>query len=301
MKPKWPYVLAGLALGLASWGGIALAAHGAGEAVVLCAQRGIGIVNLSESGGCLGDRTAVSVASHEGVEALAAELASLSERVDALQSENASLAGRVEALESENDSLQTLLAGVTRPDPDTLRFSGMNVQLVNGLGSTETTNGLGNLIVGYAENHPAVSWDRSGSHYLVLGIWNGWSSFGGLVAGRFNRATGAFATISGGDNNTADGRSSVVSGGTDGGAIGDFSTVSGGVNNFARGFRSTVSGGRTNIASGSQSTVSGGALNTASGVNSTVSGGVNNTASGAGSTVSGGEGNVAGGTGSHVP
>src|SRR5258705_97292 len=33
----------------------------------------------------------------------------------------------------------------------TIRFSGVNVQIVNGLGATETVNGVGNLIVGYNE------------------------------------------------------------------------------------------------------------------------------------------------------
>src|SRR5688572_7352209 len=33
----------------------------------------------------------------------------------------------------------------------TLRISGLNVQIVNGLGSTQTADGTGNLIVGYNE------------------------------------------------------------------------------------------------------------------------------------------------------
>ena len=33
----------------------------------------------------------------------------------------------------------------------TVRISGINVQVVNGLGSTDTMNGTGNLVVGYNE------------------------------------------------------------------------------------------------------------------------------------------------------
>ena len=64
----------------------------------------------------------------------------------------------------------------------TVRFKDVNVQIVNGLGATNgfpddpdsldpvqtTTNGLGNLIVGYQEMHPAGD-DRTGSHNVVVG------------------------------------------------------------------------------------------------------------------------------------
>jgi len=58
------------------------------------------------------------------------------------------LAAEVEALTAEVEVLKALLAGVTRvidPDTsqDTMTFTGMNVQVVNGTGLTATTNGAG--------------------------------------------------------------------------------------------------------------------------------------------------------------
>ena len=49
-------------------------------------------------------------------------------------------------------ALEALLAGASRTKVngyDTLQLSGVNLQLVNGAGSTDKTNGLGNLVVGY--------------------------------------------------------------------------------------------------------------------------------------------------------
>ena len=60
-------------------------------------------------------------------------------------------------LEAKIDALEALLAGVSRGvDPntsqDTLTFTNMNVQIVNGTGTTEEeTTGTGNLIIGYNE------------------------------------------------------------------------------------------------------------------------------------------------------
>ena len=52
----------------------------------------------------------------------------------------------------------------------TALFSGVNVQVVNGAGTTDTTNGLGNLIVGYNAT-PAGLLDgmRDGSHNIIIG------------------------------------------------------------------------------------------------------------------------------------
>src|SRR5215510_6894657 len=61
-------------------------------------------------------------------------------------------------------------------------ISGANLRIVNGLGSTQTTNGVGNLIVGYNEPRRFEPPDvRTGSHNVVLGEQQNFSSFGGLV------------------------------------------------------------------------------------------------------------------------
>src|SRR6516165_846005 len=59
-------------------------------------------------------------------------------------------------------------------------ISGTNLHLVNGMGSTGTTNALGNLILGY--NGSRVPFDvdvRTGSHNLILGDLENYSSSGG--------------------------------------------------------------------------------------------------------------------------
>jgi hypothetical protein len=128
-------------------------------------------------------------------------------------------------------------------------ISGANLRIVNGLGRTETTNGLGNLIVGYSELRGQNN-VRTGSHNVAVGPFHNFSRFGGLVVGRFNEISGDFASVSGGQLNTASGFSASVSGG-------QFNTASG--------MRSSVSGGTGNMASGDTSSVSGGDNNTASG------------------------------------
>jgi hypothetical protein len=112
-------------------------------------------------------------------------------------------------------------------------ITGANLRIVNGLGSTETTNGLGNLIVGYNEPRGGGQDTRTGWHNVVVGILHNFSSFGGLVGGRINEISGPFASVSGGEGNTASGFFASVSGGVVNTASGDFSSVSGGANRTA--------------------------------------------------------------------
>ena len=90
----------------------------------------------------------------------------------------------------------------------TIRFEGVNVQVVNGVGTTASMNGLGNLLVGYAE--PASATSRTGSHNLILGERNAYSSFGGIVTGTSNvldgehsAAIGTWGTAIEGSRNVA--------------------------------------------------------------------------------------------------
>jgi hypothetical protein len=174
-------------------------------------------------------------------------------------------------------------------------ISGANLRIVNDLGSTETINGLGNLIVGYNElrSDPNSADVRTGSHNVVVGENHNFSSFGGLVVGLHNEISGEFASVSGGDGNTASGIHSSVSGGLLNRASSDVSWVTGGDNNTASDFGASVCGGLSNMASGTESSVSGGFSNIASGTHSSVSGGQNNTASGNDSSVSGGRNRTA--------
>lgn len=58
---------------------------------------------------------------------------------------------------------------------------------MSGSGSTEgTVNGRGNLIVGYNERLVGDTNIRTGSHNLVVGAFNNYSSYGGQVIGYNN-------------------------------------------------------------------------------------------------------------------
>jgi len=192
--------------------------------------------------------------------------------------------------------IEALLAGVSR-NGDTLLFDGMNIQLVNGAGTTATTNSLGNLIIGYNADNGDT---RTGSHMLVVGDENSYTSYGGIIAGLNNATSGEWSSVTGGRDNTASGTWSSVTGGLNNTASGFYSLVSGGQDNEASGSRSSVSGGEDNTASDRYSSVSGGQDNTARNFWSSVSGGVGNTANGDWSSVSGGSDNSANGDGSSV-
>jgi hypothetical protein len=122
----------------------------------------------------------------------------------------------------------------------TVVFQALNVQVVSGTGATNgPVNGEGNLVVGYAENPSGHT--ETGSSNLILGYNNGWSSYGDLVAGSANVATGPFAAVFG-VSDTAHGVGSLAAGGSNR-ATGPESSVLGGKGNSAGGSWSSVLGG----------------------------------------------------------
>jgi len=173
------------------------------------------------------------------------------------------------------------------------RFTNCNLQILSGSGSTDgVINGKGNLIIGYntGRGDPANPDIRTGSHNLVLGNGQNYSSFGGFVAGYANTISGRYSSVSGGIANRATGDFAAVTGGQENQAIAYATSVSGGAENQATSFFASVSGGLRNKATGSRASVSGGAYNTASGQDSSASGGLFNTASGPNASISGGGG-----------
>nr|QGF22330.1 hypothetical protein [uncultured bacterium] len=133
----------------------------------------------------------------------------------------------VAGLQSQIDALNALLAGVSRTYND-ITFSGVNVHIVDGSGSTDgAVNGLGNLIVGYNEVRGADD-DRSSSHNIVVGRDHNYSSYGGVVVGYRNTISGPYASVSGGRENTANGEYASVSVGRNNTVIGDYAYVGGG-------------------------------------------------------------------------
>lgn len=243
-------------------------------------------------------------------------LAAVEDRLDDLEAENATLREEIADLQDENASLAALLDGVDRVEidgHDTLRFRGMNVQIVNGAGRTDSDNGLGNVLIGYSaqRNPDSPRWDspadRSGSHYLVIGDRHEWTAYGGILAGEDhtasgeaasavgglrNVAAGFLATVSGGQGNTASGFAASVSGGLANEAGDEYASVSGGIANEASDIGASVSGGRENVASGRNASVSGGFSNTASASTASVSGGRGNEAAGIQASILGGRDNV---------
>jgi hypothetical protein len=173
----------------------------------------------------------------------------------------------------------------------TVQFSGANVQVVNGEGKTNTTNGEGNLVVGYDES----AYPQTGSHNIVAGEHDEYTSYGGLVVafesgltapfgvvfGAHNGTRAEYATVTGGEQNTASGQGASVSGGAKNTASGPFSSVGGGELNTASGGYSSVGGGQNNTASSFFGSVSGGGKNAATGLRASVGGGEANNAEGA--------------------
>jgi len=223
----------------------------------------------------------------------------------------------VSAVGAHSTDYSWLLDGLDRVKDDfgkdTLLISGMNVQIVNGTGHTDgipadaDAVGTGNLIIGYNGLRGDSGCPdglycnrRDGSHNLVIGDYNNYSFYGGMVVGLYNEINGGYSSVSGGLDNTASGFLSSVSGGVNNTASGRYSSVSGGRDNRASEYSSSVSGGRSNTASGYTSSVSGGNSNTASGDYSSVSGGLYNAASRYYSSVSGGNSNTASGNYSSV-
>ena len=197
-----------------------------------------------------------------------------------------SAAGRLQTLEERLRQLERhplfALAGVVVVEGKgrckTVKVVG-NLQVVNGLGATNTTNGCGNLIVGYNEPPRPSSGapsTRTGSHNLIVGRFHSHASYAGLLAGEMNVTT-------------ANAPSSCVVGGSEGSANADRVVVLGGVENKANSGRCVIIGGFDNGANGGdRAVVVGGVNNRADAPTSSIFGGTGNTTGGANSTILGG-------------
>ena len=167
--------------------------------------------------------------------ALEARVSALEARMTAVESVNATQSAQIAALQA-----QTQFLSVANGE---MFVTGTNLHIVNGFGATSQVNGKGNLIVGYNQLRNDGTDDRSGSHNLIVGDFNNYSSFGGLIAGFNNNITGVYSTVSGGNGNTASGSSSSVSGGKLNTASFHWCSVSGGESNTASQLGSSISGG----------------------------------------------------------
>lgn len=279
----------------------------ASSGFTLCAGKA-GKVTYSTTGSCSTGKK-IQLAKQSTVTTLQSKVSTLQFKVAGLQSSNAALQSAVGVLQSKVDGfesaegdLASTLSGVTRTTVNgqpTLQISGVNLQLVNGSGSETSTNGVGNLIIGYNET-PGT---QTGSHNLVLGNGQKFTSYGGLLAGAFNATTSPFASVTGGWYNIAADNHSSISGGCDNATgpvsvpTGPCSTgaeaILGGASNLANAVSSTVSGGQSNVASAALAAVAGGYDNTASGVGATVGGGYGNQSKNNETSIAGGGQNTA--------
>ncbi len=175
----------------------------------------------------------------------------------------------------------------------TLRVTGLDVQLVNGLGATNgnpsdpfattgTTNGLGNLLIGYGEA-------SGGSHAVQLGSsWAG--SFGTLAAGQGNYVQSPYAAAVGGHESIVNRPGSVIAGGSEGETLGENAVLTGGHQNWAGGESAVVLGGRGGLAYADRCVLGGGWRNTIhpGGLDAYIAGGQDGQISGRGAAVAGG-------------
>jgi hypothetical protein len=108
-------------------------------------------------------------------------------QIAALQTQVVDLNTRLAALEAK-------LARVSVSGND-IYVTGANLHVRSGSGSTEgPVNGLGNLVIGYNEVRGGGGDNRSGSHNVVVGSRNNFSSYGGFVAGLQTGVTTPFST-----------------------------------------------------------------------------------------------------------
>ena len=207
----------------------------------------------------------------------------LTNNIAVLQAENAVVKNQMAVLQGDlgavkNNSVLALDQKLTLQNGDAV-FQGVNVQIVNGMGKTDSTNGKGNLILGYnelnAQTNPLCpsrlrqicnsadkgtlfAYFRSGSHNLVSGVHHAYNSYGGIVTGFANAINAPWSAIGGGAFNMSDGVASSVTGGANNIAYGENASVGGGYKNIAAGIQSSVTGGSYNNAAGRVSSVSGG-------------------------------------------
>ncbi len=144
---------------------------------------------------------------------------------DMMKSYVAGLERKIDQLERKLAAVNDLLNGVTRSN-GTITFSNVNLQIVNGKGATGEINGKGNLIVGYNEYRGGGD-VRNGSHNIIVGSRNNYSSFGGIVSGTANDITGRYASVVGGHTNSAGGEFSTIVGGAKNKAKGKYASING--------------------------------------------------------------------------
>ncbi|MEM1008243.1 MAG: hypothetical protein AAGJ35_04505, partial [Myxococcota bacterium] len=148
-----------------------------------------------------------------------------------------------------------------------------NLHVVNGTGNTTANNRFGNVLIGYNRNAASTT----GSHNLLIGDQNSYSSYGGLALGSSNRLIGPYS-MAVGNRNTAS--IYAIATGANNAAIVPYATSIGGSNNTSNVTYGSIFGGYENrVEFNPHATVVGGRRNFARGRYSAIVGGFNNIAS----------------------
>lgn len=213
MKTKLLFSAALLVVLLAAGTTWVVAQSPAPASFLVCAHKTTGIMQVVATAADCGDKgTLLTLYSQTGVDG---RLAVIESRLVAVEAENASLRSQVQAQETRLAAMESLLVHFSRSGNE-ITISGANLNIVNGMGNTETTNSLGNLVIGYNESRGPEEPDiRTGSHMLVIGRWNDFSSFAGIVTGSYNETSARYASIIGGFRSIASGNWSTVTGGAE--------------------------------------------------------------------------------------
>jgi uncharacterized coiled-coil protein SlyX len=180
----------------------------------------------------------------------ASGISSNSSAISSLQTDVGDNSSSIGSLQNKTASMST----TTINGQSAVTFEGVNVHIRNGTGSTDgTVNGTGNLIVGYDESNSSTT--KDGSHNIVLGERNSYTSYGGFVGGEGNSIEAGGASVFTGTNNIASGLNGAVIAGNQNESTDSTAVVVAGYSNQATGFRSVVVSGWSNIASGNYSAV----------------------------------------------
>jgi hypothetical protein len=219
--------------------------------------------------------------------------------VSALQAADDDIWLSLDDLETSRETADNFLNFVTVSSTGNIVFEDTNLIVRNNSGSTDgDTDGKGNIIIGYNEIDDDSA--RSGSHNLVLGVANSYSSHSGIIAGYDNVQLAEYSSILGGTQNTTTAERSVIAAGQSNVTAGPDSVVIAGHSNHAEGQGSVAVAGLSNFSSGLFTAIVSGTANDATAPYAAVVAGSGNEATGESSTVIGGQLNEAAGPASVV-
>lgn len=179
---------------------------------------------------------AQNVAAVNSIALLEQSVACLKTEVCELQTKVCEQGNRLDCVETRVCAVEQKTQYMSVCDTVTI-FEGTNVQIRNGQGSTDSTNCLGNLILGYNEDAGfttafATAPERTGSHNVIVGRDNQYTGVGSLLQGTLNRSGGCYGVVFGLSNRVG----------------GEYCSVVGGTNNAAENVGSTIGGGRDQAA-----------------------------------------------------